>query len=259
MSADEHKSDEVVPARGGRFASTRWSLILTAGDRGGDEAAKRQALQTLCEAYWFPLYCFARRTLSAEQSQDMTQAFFAEILEKNVFSQAAPDRGLFRSFLLTAFKNFLAKQRERDRALKRGGGVRLLSIDFSTAESGYSLQPATELTAEQEFDRRWALAAIDRSMEQLRVEFHSLGKTDLFEQLKPFLVADPEATSYGEIAAASGMTVGSLKMATHRMRARFRELLRGEIAETVGTPAAIEEEIGWLMAALRRPRGQIRG
>jgi RNA polymerase sigma-70 factor (ECF subfamily) len=243
-------SDDPQPDDRGNFATTRWTLVLAAG-RGGSKEA-REALASLCGAYWYPLYAFVRRLgHRPEEAQDLTQAFLAELLEKNYLRAADPERGRFRSFLLAAFRHFLAKERERAQAQKRGGGRTHLSLDFETGERRYSLEPAHELTAERLYEQRWALAVLDQVLARLREEFRRAGKADLFERLKGYLTGEEAARPYREAAAQVGTTEGAFKMAVHRLRHRFREVLLAEIAQTVAGPGEVEEELRHLFAAIR--------
>ena len=177
--------------------------MLTAGHRSSAES--RRALASLCEAYWYPLYAYVRRRVSSRgDAEDMTQAFFAELLEKNYVSSADPHRGRFRAFLLTAFKSFLSKQWEKAKALKRGGGQTPLSLDFSGAESRYKCEPAAGLTPEQTFERQWAVTLLDQTMTRLRSEFVRANKEELFDELKPHLVGDPTGETYSGNRRSSG-------------------------------------------------------
>lgn len=231
-----------------RFATTRWSLILAAGTGHAPEA--REALATLCGLYWYPLYAFVRRRgHTAEEARDLTQGFFARLLERDDLSTLDPRRGRFRAWLLTALKHYLANERDRLQAVKRGGGESLLSIDGEEAESTYGLEPSHELTPERLFERRWALALLQRVTTLLRAEWVQAGKESLFEKLKGCLM-DRTESSYQRIAHDVGMSEGAVKVAAHRMRSRFRELLRGEIAQTVEHSHEIDGELRHLLAAL---------
>jgi RNA polymerase sigma-70 factor (ECF subfamily) len=247
-------NDRPQPGNEGRFATTRWTLVLAAGR--GKSKESDEALAALCEAYWYPLFAFARRLgHSPEESQDLTQEFFARLLEKNYLGAADPERGRFRSFLLAAFKHFLAKERERAHAQKRGGGRPTLPLDFEAGERRYSLEPAHEVTAEHLYEQRWALAVLDQVLARLRDEFGRAGKADLFERLKGHLAGAEADPSCREAAAELGTTEGAFKMAVHRLRHRFREVLLAEIAQTVAGADDVEEELRHLFAALRREGG----
>lgn len=230
-------------------------MVLAAGRRSSPES--REALETLCRAYWLPLYGFVRRQgFSAPEAQDLTQEFFVRLLEKNYLAAVGREKGKFRSFLLAAMKHFLANERDRARAQKRGGGkslVSLESLDFEAAESRYRLEPAHEVTAERVFERRWALTLLDRVLDRLVAEYAAAGKARQFEQLKDCLTAPDSARPYAELAVKLAMTEGAVKVAVHRLRRRYRELLRGEIAQTVADPREVDDEIRDLFAALAAP------
>ncbi|MFP6665730.1 MAG: sigma factor [Pirellulales bacterium] len=229
------------------FATTRWSVVLVAGQTSSPDA--EAALATLCETYWFPLYAYVRRRgHDVSQAQDLTQEFFARLLEKDYVAAADPERGRFRAFLLTAFKHFLSKERDKARAQKRGGGRAPLSWDFASGESRYTVEPTDKLTPEQLYDRQWTVALLDRVMRRLQAEMRESGKADWFDKLKGCIAGGTKGATYAEAAASLGSTAAAAKMATHRMRKRYRELLRGEIAETVEHIADVEDEIRALFA-----------
>ncbi len=191
---------------------------------------------------------------SIDEAQDLTQEFFARLLERNTLAVAAPERGRFRAFLLTALKHFLANERERGNAQKRGGGRMLLSLDFSpdfsSGETRFSLEPAHQLTAERLFERQWIATLLDRVMSQLREEFRAAGKLQQFELLKASIVGDEAEMSYDEIGKSLGMNAGAARTAAHRLRRRYREILRAEIAETVCDPSEVDDEISRLFESL---------
>ncbi len=233
----------------GRFATTHWSLIAAARDGSASQA--RAALAALCAAYWYPLYAFIRRQgHNADEAQDLTQGFFARLLEKDFLAAIDRDKGRFRSFLLAACKHFLANEHDRAHAQKRGGGREPLSLDFHTAEGRYGLEPADTLTPERLFDRQWALTLLDQVLARLRTEFRQADKAALFERLKGFLMGEKSTTPYAQLAAELGMTEGAVKVAVHRLRRRYRDLLQEEIGRTVRDPAEVKEEIADLFAAL---------
>jgi len=240
------------PAPGPReFATTHWSLVLAArpGEVGRTEA--RKALEALCRAYWYPLYAFVRyRGHSPDEAQDLTQSFFTSIIEKGGFASADPERGRFRSYLLGAMKHFLANQWHREQAKKRGGGVTVVDLDALDPEARYALKPAEAADPDVAFDRAWALESIARAMERLRAEWEARGKGELFAALKGSLTGDEPARR--ETAARLGMTEGAVKVAVHRLRQRYRELLRAEIAETVMDPADTDAEMRHLVTVLRK-------
>ncbi len=230
------------------FATTHWSLIAAARD--GAAPAAREALAALCTAYWYPVYAHVRRQgFGPEQAQDLTQEFFARLLERDFLEAADPDKGKFRSFLLAACRNFVANQRDHDRALKRGGGRQPLSLDFDAAERRYAREPSHALTPERLFKRRWALTLLDGVLDRLRAEYQGAAKANLFDRLKGFLAGDRPAVRYQQIAAELGMTEGAVKVAVHRLRQRYRELVRDEIARTVETPEQVDDEIRALFVA----------
>ena len=248
VSSDDKLGDRSLRPR--RFATTHWSLVLAAGRR--QTPGSREALEALCRAYWYPLYAFLRRRgRAAEDSQDLVQEFFAYLLDKHTLDAADPERGRFRTFLLTVFQRFLAKQQERAAAQKRGGGVSVVSIDVSTAEDRYQREPFHELTPERIYERRWALTLLEKVLSQIEQEYAEKSKAELFDRLKIFLTGAVADASHAEIAAAIGLTPGAVKVAVHRLRQRYRELLRERIAETVAKPDEVEDELNHLLAALR--------
>ena len=231
------------------FVTTHWSLVVSAGRN--DTPHARIALEKLCRAYWFPIYAFVRRQEhNPHDAQDLTQEFFARLLEKNQLAGADRNRGRFRSFLLAALKHFLANEWHKARAQKRGGGQVPIPIDASTAESKCGFEPADHLTAEKIYERRWALTLLDLVLRRLRDEYVRAGKENLFEQLKPTLTEASRSVRYMDIAARLGTSEGAVKVAVHRLRQRFREVLRAEIADTVASPGEVEDEIRNLFAAL---------
>jgi RNA polymerase sigma-70 factor (ECF subfamily) len=232
-----------------RFPTTHWSRVVAAGDRSAPEA--REALAELCRAYWYPLYAFVRRKGHApEDAQDLVQGLFTQLLERDDLRDLEPARGQFRSFLMACCAHYLAKQHAHSRALKRGGGRAPISIDRLEAESRFGVEPSHVVSAERLFERRWALTLLDYVLDRLDAEMGRSGKPALYERLRPALLGQDEARSYREIATELGLTEGAVKMAAHRLRARYRELLRDEIARTVADPAEIDVEIGALLAAL---------
>lgn len=253
--------DAPPSANGRHFASTHWSLVAAAAQRWSPEA--RQALETLCQAYWYPLYAYARRYLpNPDDARDVTQGFFAQLLEKDYLQAADPHRGRFRSFLLTSFKHFLSKERDRAHAQKRGGGQSLLSLDFQAGERRYTLEPVDHATPEAIFERRWALTLLDQVLGRLKQEFAGAGKGAQFELLKSALTGDGTTALYSELGEQLGISEQAVKVAVHRLRRRYRELLRAEIAQTVTTADEVDEELRALFAAVRgqpyRSRGPLR-
>lgn len=210
----------------------------------------RAALEKLCTHYWYPLYAFVRRLgHSAHDAEDLVQGFFAVCLEKNYLGAAEQAKGRFRSFLLVALKRYLANEWDKQRAQKRGGKHSAISLDGLTAEERYALEPAEQLSADKLYDRRWALTLLDRVVARLRDEQAEAGKLSQFEQLKECITAG-RSTGYTEIAARAGLSEGALKVAVHRLRKRYRDLLEEEIAHTVSSPEEVVEERRHLLAAL---------
>jgi RNA polymerase sigma-70 factor (ECF subfamily) len=236
-------------SHGSSFATTRWSIVLSAGQRASAES--EQALADLCQRYWYPLYAYLRRHVpQAEEAQDLTQEFFARLLEKNMLAAADPERGRFRYFLLTACKNFLANERQRGRAQKRGGGKTVFSLDFAGGESRFRREPADRWTPERLFDRQWAIALLDRVLERLRAEHVQAGKDTTFNQLKQFLAGTPAGTSQAEAARSIGLSEGAFKVALHRLRAQYRQLLREEVAQTLDDGEDADAEIRSLLDSM---------
>jgi RNA polymerase sigma-70 factor (ECF subfamily) len=233
----------------GRFATTHWSVVLQAGQP--KTPGYQQALETLCRSYWFPLYAYLRRQgYKNQQAEDYTQAFFCRILEKQMLSMADSKRGKFRSFLLGALKHFLSDEYDRGQAQKRGGGRKILSIDFKDAENQYSLEPAHRLSPEKLFDKSWALTVLARTMSRLKAELVSQNKQELFDHLKIYLTTEKGSIPYRDKAAELDMTEGNVRTAVHRLRRRYRKLLRDEISQTVTAEEQVDEEIDDLFNAL---------
>jgi len=233
------------------FTTTHWSLVVAAKPDEASRTRARSALEALCRAYWYPLYAFVRhRGYSPDDAQDLTQSFFVRILETGGFASADPGRGRFRSYLLGAMKNYLANEWHRARTQKRGGGKAILDLDALDPEACYALEPDRSADPDAEFDRKWAQESIGRALDKLQAESEARGKGELFETLKKSLAGEEPARS--ETAARLGMTGGAVKAAIHRLRQRYRELLRAEIAETVSDPSDVDVEMRHLVAALRR-------
>src|SRR6478672_5884101 len=231
------------------FPTTRWTLVIAAADSQRKEA--RSALVSLCEGYWYPLYVYIRRRgYAADQAQDLAQDFFVRVLEGRYLDRADPEKGRFRAFILTSLKFFLADERDRHRAQKRGGG-NVLSREISSGEERYQRDPAHNETPERIFERRWALLVLDRVVDRLRAEFVQHGRLDHFNRLKGFLL-DQAETPYAALAHEMRTSEGALKVAIHRLRKRYHDLFRQEIAETVADPAEVEPELRYLAAALTR-------
>jgi RNA polymerase sigma-70 factor (ECF subfamily) len=244
-----HSTDSVLPNPSGGFASTRWSLVLLARDRATPEGDA--ALQALCCTYWYPLYAYIRRQVnSADQAEELTQEFFARLLEKDFLGDVDRERGRFRSFLMACCKHFLSNERDRARAQKRGGGRPTRSLDFAFANERYRLEPVDSLTPEKLFERRWALTLLDQVLDQLRREYHADGKGLLYERLKLALVGATEALSYAAIGAELGMTEAAIRKAAQRVRGRYRDIFRECIGATVEDAEAVADEVRAVFAAL---------
>jgi RNA polymerase sigma-70 factor (ECF subfamily) len=231
------------------FATTNWSQVLTARDGFGTDA--RRALAALCEAYWYPLYAYVRRQgHDADTARDLTQGFFAELLEKDSLQNVDPAAGRFRSYLLTSLQHFLSHERDKARALKRGGGTHTISLDTGAAEKRFKLEPTEALTPETVFERGWALTVLELTLERLRLEAVESGGGMQFERLKAYLTGEEPRIPYREVAEELAMTEGAVKMAVHRLRRRFGRLLRAEIAETVADPAEVDDEVRHMLMAI---------
>jgi RNA polymerase sigma factor (sigma-70 family) len=239
-----------TPSEGADFRTTHWSVVLAAGDFSRPEA--QAALGELCETYWFPLYAFVRRKgHSPPEAEDLVQEFFARLLEKNYVQQVDPSRGRFRTFLLTALTHFLANEWNRQQTRKRGGGLPVISWDAGTAEERYAREPFHELTPEKLFDRRWALRLLERVHEQLRKEYVAANQKELFDVLEPCLSGDSLPATYVEVGQRLNLSEGAVKVAVHRMRRTYGELVRLEIAHTVARPEEVDEELHHLFEVLR--------
>lgn len=247
MDSDHARVPGLRPV--GEFATTHWTLVLQAGQRGGQQADA--ALGVLCEHYWYPLYVYVRRRVGdVHEAQDLTQAFFARLLEKNVLAEAERERGRFRSFLLTALKNFLANEWDREHTQKRGGRRQPLSLDFDSGESRLHLEPAHGLTPEKLYERQWTLTLLERVVTRLQEELTKSGKSRQFELLKQTLTGQRDESLYATAATELGLTEDAARQAAHRLRKRYRELLRDEVAQTVAEPGEVDEEIRSLFESL---------
>ena len=234
------------------FQPTRWSLIasLREGRSDGGCAAR----ESLCAAYWYPLYAYVRRTgHDSEEARDLTQGFFAHLLEKNLFALAERERGRLRTFLLTSLRRFLRDEWRKGRQLKRNGGVPLLSIDETYAEERYAREPADPATPEAMYERRWALLLLERAMHGLREEYGAAGKAELFDALKGHLILEDDESSSAQDGERLGLSPGAARVAVHRLRARYRERLLREVAASMDaqSEAEVDEEIDALFRALR--------
>lgn len=232
------------------FATTRWSVVLSAKESNSPDSVV--ALETLCKTYWHPLHAYVRRRgYSPADADDLTQEFFSWVLERRWLERVDLQRGRFRTFLLTSISNFLANEWDKSHAQKRGGG-KIISIQQDETEDGPAWEPADHFTPEQSFEWRWALTLLDQVLHRLQAEFVNDGKVALFESLKPCLLGERSAQPYVDLAAALGMTEGSVKVAVFRLRQRYRQLLREEIAGTVENPESVDEELRYLFSVLAR-------
>jgi len=230
------------------FATTHWTAVLAAGRRKSPQAD--QALEGLCRTYWYPLYAYVRRQGHAhEDAEDLAQAFFARLLEKNYLEGLSSEKGKFRAFLLASLKHFLANEWDKSQRQKRGGGITPISLDWQDADTRYQIEPADRLSPDRLYDRAGAVTVLERVITRLANECATDGKTGLFNQLRPFLMADLEAIPYAQAAAALAMTESAVRVAVHRLRRRYRELLREEISQTLSDPAQAAEEIKTLLGA----------
>jgi RNA polymerase sigma factor (sigma-70 family) len=231
----------VTTTPAGRFAATRWTVVLTAGQ------GQSRALEELCRQYWYPLYAYVRqRGYESHEAEDLTQEFFARLLAKNYLADVEREKGKFRSFLLASLKHFLANEWDKARTQKRGGRHTFISLD---AETRYRSEPSAELSADKLLDRQWAIALLDQVLARLGAEYADAGKTEAFEQLKATLTGASTSIPYAAVAVKLGTSEGAVKVAAHRLRQRYRKLLREEIAHTVANSAEIDEEIRHLFAA----------
>lgn len=244
----EHSS-QCSTAPGDIFATTHWTVVLAAGKRSSPEA--QHALEELCRTYWFPLYAYVRRRRHTKaDAEDLTQAFFARLLEKNFLAQLNAEKGKFRAWLLTALKHFLANEWDKAQAQKRGGGAAHLSLDWQTADTQFQVAATGERSPDKAFDREWALALLAKVIERLQQECAVEGRAKLFDALKLFLTADKnQLAQTAEIAQSLGVTEGAVRVAIHRLRKRYRQLLRDEIAHTLADAALVEEEMRALFGA----------
>jgi RNA polymerase sigma-70 factor (ECF subfamily) len=241
MSAEREAVTPPTQA-GAQFTTTHWSVVLAAGDRHSPQAT--DALERLCRAYWYPLYAYIRRYgFGMEDAQDLTQEFLLHLLERGSVATVAREKGRFRSFLLAALKYFLANERDRARTQKRGGDLRRIDWDALTAEQRYALEPAGPPDAHKLYDRRWAMTLLDRVVNRMEEEHRTAGKEQLFAELHGCLLGDTESLPYEPVAQRLRMSPGAVKTAVHRMRRRFQELIRSEIAQTVATPSEVEDEL----------------
>ena len=234
----------------GQFPQTRWSVVLAARDAEDQLAAT--ALDELCRAYWFPLYVYVRRRgASPEDAEDLTQGYFAALIERGYLTQVDRERGKLRSFLLTTLKHYLADEWDKTRTLKRGHGQRLVSIDAANAEERYAMEPADEASPDRLFDRRWALTLLDNVLTALRADYASAGQERLFDGLKKFLAWNSASEAYRETAAELGMKENAVRVAVFRLRRRYGNLLRDQVADTVTSPDEVPAELEQLLSLMR--------
>ncbi len=234
----------------GKVATTQWSQVLAARD--GSDTQAREALEALCQTYWEPLYAYIRaQGHGPDEARDLTQGFFAEFLDKDFLSSVDPDKGRFRSFLLATLRHYLSHERDRERALKRGGGAVTLSLDLATGEESYKLTVSEEMTPEDVFERRWALTVLDRAVGRLERESDDAGTSFQFDHLQQYLTGEGVPPTYRETATALGMSEAATKSAVQRLRRRLGRCLRAEIAETVADPADVDDEVRNLLSKLR--------
>jgi RNA polymerase sigma factor (sigma-70 family) len=250
MVSRSHTPAQELAAGGHGFATTRWSLVVAAG-KGDCKAAA--ALGELCELYWEAVYVFLRRGGQCpDDAADLAQGFFARLLEKGDVASADPNRGRFRAFLLGALKHFVSNERDRQNAAKRGGGATFVAIDVQTAEDRYVHEPADPETPESAFLRRWAMGVIEAALQKLGERYRSEGKGALFDALAPHLYGDADACAYKEIGERLGLKENAVKVAAHRLRERYRDVVRASVADTVGNPADVDDEIRFLLTALEK-------
>lgn len=244
MAKDEH-----VIAGSPVFATTHWSVVLQAGGEPSSHAMA--ALEKLCHTYWFPLYAFVRRKgLPEEDAKDVTQQFFTNLLERSDFRAVDARRGKFRTFLLTALTHFLANERDRAQAAKRGGGKVIFSLDSLSPEQFQCIEPSSDLSPDKLFDQRWAVKLLETAVTRLQAEMITADRSKQFEELKKFLADEPDDGDYHNVAARLGSTAQTVAVAVHRMRARYRQLVRSEVANTVSSPMEVDEEMRYLLSAL---------
>jgi RNA polymerase sigma factor (sigma-70 family) len=230
------------------FTTTHWSVVLEAQ---GESPAAQEALEKLCRTYWRPIFAFLRRQgVSPEEAEDITQGFFAQLLERRKFSALRKEKGRLRSFLLGALKYFLADEQRRAMAIKRGKGQRLISLEELRADERFDMEPSDPMTAETIYERRWALTVLENVLSRLKDEYSVAGNAALFDSLKELLPDEPGSPSQAEIGARMGMTENALRQAFYRFRQRYQSLLREEIAHTVATPGDIEDELRHLIAVI---------
>jgi RNA polymerase sigma factor (sigma-70 family) len=244
-------TDAILAQKGRWFPTTHWSVVLAAGKTVSPQS--QVALERLCKAYWYPIYAYLRRCGHAQHdAQDLTQEFFARLLDGNSIENVSPEKGKFRSFLLAALNYTMANVRERAKAIKRGGGKEIISLDDKAAEEQFQREPASGLSPEHYFEKQWATALLERGLARLREEYEAAGKSTLFKKLQRFLSTSAASGQYDAAAAELEMNANAVAVAVHRLRHRYRELIRLEIADTVAAPDEIDEEMHYLRTALSR-------
>ncbi len=235
---------------GGAFPATRWSRVVRANDPASPDA--RAALDEICRDYWFPLYVYVRRWgRNPEDAEDLTQSFFARLLEKDYLASADRDKGKLRTFLLTALKHFLIDEHDKATTLKRGGGQHVISIDAALAEERYALEPKDDASPDRLYEKRWALTLLDNVLATLRAIYAKDGKAELFDTLQPSLAWNAGGERYAELAAALGMKENAVRVAVFRLRRRYGDTLRQQVAETVASPEEVAGELDHLLTVLR--------
>jgi DNA-directed RNA polymerase specialized sigma24 family protein len=251
MSASDFEVERDKTSAGAvQFANTHWSVVLSAADKRNPTRAL-ESLEKLCRVYWHPLYFYARRQgESPHDAQDLTQEFFSRLLQNDLLDSVDRGKGRFRSFLLAAFKHFLSNERDKARARKRGGGQVPVPIDVQNAETHYGFEPEEKMTAEKIFERRWAMTLLEQTTARLREEYERDGKIQLFEQLKVTLTEPRGSIAYAALGRTLRMSEGAVKVAVHRLRVRYRAVLRAEVADTLADPAEVEDEVRQIFRAL---------
>lgn len=248
---EDSPQDEPQISGRGAFATTHWSAVYAAG--GATSPDTMEALESLCRTYWYPLYAYSRRQGNGPaDSEDLTQHFFASFLERNSFAAATPERGRFRNYLLASFKNFLTNEIHRRLTAKRGGRFAFVSIDDSTLETHFQNEPADHMTPERQFDHAWAMTLLAKVAKDLKSEYDVAGKTDVFAVLQVYLTGSKGNLSYETIGAGLGLSESAVKMAVMRLRRRYGELLRREIAQTLNDQRGVEDELRHLLEAITR-------
>jgi RNA polymerase sigma-70 factor (ECF subfamily) len=245
MQREDHPPESAARTAA-QFATTHWSVVLDAGHESSPSA--REALETLCRTYWYPLYAYARRCgQNPEDAKDLVQGFFAYLLSRHALRFADPLKGRFRSYLLSSLKHFWSAQEERARAQKRGGGKPVVSLDETVAEGRYRLEPRDDWTPDRLYEREWALTLLEQARSRLQAEYAASGRADLYERLKQFPFGEQGERSFAVVSQEVGMTEAALKSAVHRMRQRYQELVREVVAQTVADPAELEDEVRHLL------------